>query len=409
MPLVGCAGPKPTMRSDLPVSTLGPANPTAHGEITGAVASVREPEKTAAVPKPTMRSDLPTSTPGTAAHGETTGAVAPVREPGKTAAVPPYWPTQGWRISTPEEQGVDAAKLALMLDSVQQEKLNLYSLLVIRNGHIVSETYFGSTTPDTRREIYSVTKSFIGTLVGIAIDKGLIAGVDRPVAGFFPDRSFANWDAAKQAMTLENLLTMTTGLDWPEADATFRQLYGSRDWVKFVLDEPMRGQPGAEFLYCSGCSHVLSAIIQRQTGMNTRDFAQQELFVPLGIGEFNWETDSTGIPIGGWGLQLTPREMAKLGYLYLHGGQWDGRQIVSGEWVEAATRKHTATDSDLGYGYQWWTYPKWGAYAALGRYGQTIFVIPNLKLIVVTTAALEGHDPIFDLIDQYIVPAVEPS
>jgi CubicO group peptidase (beta-lactamase class C family) len=245
--------------------------------------------------------------------------------------------------------------------------------------------------------------------VGIAIDQRFIAGVDQRVGGFFPDRSFANWDTAKQAMTLENLLTMTTGLDWPEADATFRQLYGSRDWVKFVLDEPMRSSPGSQFLYCSGCSHVLSAILQRQTGMNTRDFAQRELFEPLGITDAAWDTDTTGTPIGGWGLQLTPREMAKLGYLYLNGGRWDGRQIVSTDWVKTATRKHTGTDSDLGYGYQWWIYPRWGAYAALGRYGQTIFVIPNLNLIVVTTAALEGHDPIFDLIEEYIVPAVEPS
>jgi CubicO group peptidase (beta-lactamase class C family) len=334
-------------------------------------------------------------------------ATAPL--PGETPAVPPYWPTQGWRTSTPAEQGMDGAKLVQMLESVRQQNLALHSLLVIRNGSIVSETYFGSITPETRSEIYSVTKSFIATLVGIAIDKGLIAGVDRPVGGFFPNRSFANRDTAKQAMTLKNLLTMTTGLDWTESDAAYRELYGSRDWVKFVLDEPMRSRPGTEFNYCSGCSHVLSAIIQRQTGMNTRDFAQRELFEPLGITDAAWDTDATGMPIGGWGLQLTPREMAKLGYLYLNGGEWDGRQIVSKGWIKTATRKHTGTDTDLGYGYQWWIYPRWGAYAALGRYGQTIFVIPEMNLIVVTTAQVEGHDPIFDLIDEYIVPAVEPS
>jgi CubicO group peptidase (beta-lactamase class C family) len=317
-----------------------------------------------------------------------------------------YWPAQGWRTSTPAQQGMNPETLTRMLDAIRQQNLDLHSLLVIRNGAIVSETYFGSSTPETRREIYSVTKSVISTLVGIAIDKGLIDGVERPVGEFFPDRSFANWDAGKQAMTLENLLTMTTGLDWPEEDATFRQLYGSRDWVKFVMDEPMRSRPGTQFLYCSGCSHVLSAIIQRQAGMNTRDFAQRELFGPLGIDGAVWSTDTTGIPIGGWGLQLTPRDMAKLGFLYLSGGRWEGRQIVSPEWIEMATQVHTATDADLGYGYQWWTYPRWGAYAALGRYGQTIFVIPDLDLIVVTTAQLDGHDAIFDLIERYIVPAV---
>jgi len=117
------------------------------------------------------------------------------------------------------------------------------------------------------------------------------------------------------------------------------------------------------------------------------------LFEPLGITGAAWDTDAAGTPIGGWGLKLTPREMAKLGYLYLSGGRWDGRQIVSTDWVKTATRKHTSTDSELGYGYQWWIYPSWGAYAALGRYGQTIFVVPNLDLIVVTTAQVEGHDP----------------
>jgi CubicO group peptidase (beta-lactamase class C family) len=333
-----------------------------------------------------------------------TGAAS--QAPALTSAAVTYWPTQDWRASTPAEQAMDAGKLSQALDAIREQNLNLYSLLVIRNGYIVSETYFGSNLPTDRPELYSVTKSFIATLVGIAIDKGLIGGVDRPVGDFFPDRKFAHWDAAKQAMTLENLLTMTTGLGWPEADETFRKLYGSRDWVKFVLDERMRSQPGSEFLYCSGCSHVLSAIVQRQTGMNTREFAQQVLFEPLGIRGVAWDTDSTGIPIGGWGLKLTPRDMAKLGYLYLNGGRWEGRQIVSEEWVKTATQKHTASDTELGYGYQWWTYPKWGAYAALGRYGQTIFVIPEMNLIVVTTAALANHDPIFKLIEDYIVPAV---
>jgi CubicO group peptidase (beta-lactamase class C family) len=329
--------------------------------------------------------------------------------PGATLRPERYWPTRGWRTSTPAEQGMDGAKLARMLDSVREQGLNLHSLLVIRNGAIVSETYFGSTTAETRREIYSVTKSFMATLVGIAIDKGLIAGVEQTVGGFFPDRSFGNWDAAKQAMTLEHVLTMTTGLDWKEGDPAYRQLYGSRDWVKFVLDEPMRSPPGSEFNYCSGCSHLLSAILRQSTGMNPRDFARRELFEPLGITGAAWDTDAAGIPIGGWGLKLTPREMAKLGYLYLNGGEWDGRQILSSQWVETATREHTATDGELGYGYQWWIDPERGAYAALGRYGQTIFVVPDLDLIVVTTAALDGNDPVFDLIDQYIIPAVKPS
>ena len=183
----------------------------------------------------------------------------------------------------------------------------------------------------------------------------------------------------------------------------------SSDWVKQVLDLPMREAPGSQFNYCSGCSHVLSAIVQQATDMNPRDFADQYLFKPLGITDYRWDVDAEGTPIGGWGLQLTPRDMAKLGYLYLRNGQWEGQQIVSAEWVANATRTHTETGGDLGYGYQWWTYPSLAAYTALGRDGQMIFVIPELDLVIVTTAEMNGHDEIFQLIQQYILPAVQDA
>jgi CubicO group peptidase (beta-lactamase class C family) len=303
---------------------------------------------------------------------------------------------------------MDSSRLNQALDSIQQTRLNLYSLLVIRNGYIVSENYFNGDQRDTCHDFYSCTKSFTATLIGIAIDQGLIAGIDRPVLEFFPGQTFENMDGRKQAMTLENLLTMTSGLDWNEGDAAYNQLYRSGDWVKVMLDLPMRAQPGAQFNYCSGCTHVLSAILQQKTGMRASQFARQNLFTPLGITKYRWDNDTQGIPIGGWGLQLTPREMARLGYLYLYHGKWEDKQIVSAGWVDFATQKQTATDGNLGYGLQWWTYPKYGAYTALGRYGQTLFVVPNLNLVIVTTAQFEGgHDPIYQLIENYIIPAVK--
>ena len=160
-----------------------------------------------------------------------TGCLRP-EAPAKQPALVEYWPTAGWRTSAPEAQGMDGEKLAQMLAEVQRRRLDLHSLLVIRNGHIVNATYFGSYRQDTQHELYSCTKSF----------------------------------------------------------------------------------------YCSGCSHLLSAIVQQHTGMNVRDYAQKNLLGPLGISSFNWERDAQGIPIGGWGLQLTPRDMAKFGYLYLHDG-----------------------------------------------------------------------------------------
>ncbi|MEJ2263971.1 MAG: serine hydrolase [Anaerolineales bacterium] len=326
--------------------------------------------------------------------------------PAVTAASGAYWPTEDWRSSTPEAQGMEAGKLAEMLDAIQEQHLNLHSLLVIRNGYLVSETYFGSYQQDTRHETYSVTKSFVATLIGMAIDKGYIDGVEHRIVDFFPERTLANLDEQKEAMTLNDVLTMRSGLDWQEGEAAYGAMYRSPDWVQFMLDKPMVWPPGSQFNYCSGCSHLLSAILQQTTGMNTRDFAEEYLFEPMGVSNAVWDTDGAGIPIGGWGLQMTPREMAKLGHLYLHHGEWEGQQIVSASWVEEATKEHTQAEDEWGYGYQWWTYPPLGTYAAWGLYGQTIFVIPESDLVVVTTAEMDNDDEITELVEKYIVPAV---
>jgi len=302
---------------------------------------------------------------------------------------------------------MDAEKLAQALAFIDDQDLALHSLLVIRHGYIVSETYYKSYHQDTTHELYSCTKSFTATLVGIALDKGSINAVNHLVLDYFPEYTPGNQDPLKKSMKLEHLLTMTSGFAWLEADQVYAELYQSSDWVSYVLDEPMAEKPGSAFNYCSGCSHLLSAIIGQATHMNTKDFAEKTLFEPLGVSGVVWHTDSDGIPIGGWGLQLTPRQMAKLGYLYLHEGQWDGQQIVSSQWVKKATQKHTETDGELGYGYQWWIYPRHGAYTALGREGQTIFVVPKSDLIIVTTAATDNHDEIFQLIEDFILPAVQ--
>jgi CubicO group peptidase (beta-lactamase class C family) len=322
------------------------------------------------------------------------------------------WPTQGWQTSTPEEQGMDPGLLEDMLMAVEGQNLGLHSLLVIRHGRIVSETYYAAFTAKTHHEQYSVTKSFIGTLVGIALEQGFIKSLDTPVVDLFPGVSFANPDPRKDAMTVEDLLTMRAGLDWEEGDPAYMALSNSPDWAIFMLNLPMATEPGTSFVYCSGCSHVLSSILYWVTWQNVRKFADRNLLKPLGISDYGWETDNQGIHLGGWGMQLTPRDMAKLGYLYLHEGNWEGEQIVPKGWVEQATQSHVDFEDGNGYGYQWWIYPGFagmaqGVYSALGRYGQTIFVVPELDLVVVTTAQVENHDPIFELIADYIIPAVQ--
>jgi CubicO group peptidase (beta-lactamase class C family) len=323
----------------------------------------------------------------------------------------PAFPGSDWPVSTPEEQGLDGEKLAGLPQAIEQQKLAMDSFLVIRNGAIVGEWYFDGEKPGDQHPLWSVTKSFASTLIGIAIDQGLLAGVQQPLAELLPQAAQGDQPELRQALTLEHVLTMNTGLGWLESDATFMALYRSDDWPAFVLGQKQAAAPGSEFNYCSGCSHLLTTIVEDITG-DAEKFAVEQLFEPLGIQDYTWEQDPQGVPVGGWGLELTGRDMARLGYLFLQQGRWgagDGslEQVVSSEWVAQATAKHSESDGELGYGYQWWTLPAGDAYAALGRDGQTIYVNPGAQLVVVTTASGVDHGRIFDLIETYLLAAVQ--
>jgi CubicO group peptidase (beta-lactamase class C family) len=317
-----------------------------------------------------------------------------------------FWPTQGWRVSTPQEQGMDAARLDDALQAAER-KLNLHGLLVIRHGYIVQEKYFAGYTVGAVHDLFSCTKSFTSALMGIAIDKGYVAGISRPVLDFFPEHPFAASDPRKRTLTVQNLLTMSSGLGWVEADETYARMYAlpDGDWIRFVLDLPMATQPGMRFSYSSGNSHILAAIIQRSSGKNLYDFARESLFGPLGMTDPLWEKDPKGLPIGGWGLRLSPRDMAKLGYLYLHNGLWDGKQVVPAAWVRESTLPQIRADGGWSYGYQWWVDPDVPFFAALGRYGQCIFVVPRFDLVVVFTAHIDSNDAERDLLKSSIIPA----
>lgn len=347
----------------------------------------------------------PADAPASAATSTPAPTTAPTAVPSATTSA--YWPTNGWRTSTPEEQGMDAQKLAAMLAEIKERKIDIRSLLVIRNGYLVSETYFVPFLQHHKQDMQSVGRSFTATLVGIAIDKGYIAGVDQKILEFFPDRTFANLDAQKKAMTLEDVLTMRSGLEPQPGDPYYRAMQDSPDWIQFLLDQPVTDPPGSRWNYCAGCSHILTAILQKTTGMNPRDFAEQYLFKPLGISADKWMTDPAGLPYGAGGFNLMPRDMAKLGYLYLRKGQWDGQQIISPEWVETSTQPHADVDvnAHFGYGYHWFTVPEMEGYAALGGGGQVILVIPKSDLVIVTTARTE--ESLFELFDKYILPAVQ--
>lgn len=318
-----------------------------------------------------------------------------------------YWPTEAWRVAAAEEQGLDAALLQQMLATIDEQRLNIDSVVVVRNGYIVTEKYYTPYKQDTIHELYSVTKSVVSALVGIAIQEGYINSVDDPVLDFFPERIFANDNALKRSITLEHLLTMSSGLEWD-----FDEMVYTRDWVQYVLDQPMYTEPGTEFYYSSGNAHVLSAIIQDTSGLNTLDFAQQYLFDPLGIFDIRWQLDFNDIPKGGWGLAMKPRDMAKLGYLYLNQGVWDGQQIIPAEWIESSTERYIQVPEplepwDLYMGYLWWLHED-GPYAAHGMKGQFIYVIPESDLVVVFTSNITDAKFVHPqlLIREYIIPAV---
>jgi CubicO group peptidase (beta-lactamase class C family) len=306
----------------------------------------------------------------------------------QSTAVCAYSPTEGLRSTAPEQQGIDSQKLAEALESIRQRNINIHSLLIVRNGFVVLDAYFYPYDERDLHDIASVTKSLTSALVGIAIGQGKIKGVTQPLLQLFPARSIANREPRKERLTLEHLLSMTSGLDckYEPGELTLRQMRESQDWTQFMLDLPMAAEPGSKFVYCSGGMHLLSAIISRTTGKNELEFARQTLFNPLGITEVLWPSDQQGVSHGWGDLRMHPRDMAKLGLLWLNRGVWEGKSIVPASWVDESTRVHAKT-SDIDYGYGWWVKTRDipFAYEAVGRGGQRINVVPSKNLVVVIT------------------------
>jgi CubicO group peptidase (beta-lactamase class C family) len=330
------------------------------------------------------------------------------------------WPTDGWTYSSPEAQGMDNETLTNMMDFIAEREYPIHSVLVIRNGYAVFERYpHEYYTASHLTLLHSVTKSFVGTLVGIAIQQGLLDSVDENVLDFFPEYEVANPGPMKDDMTIEDLLTMTPGLDWDEWSSPYEsgtgntliEMMESPDSVQYVLDRPMSDTPGEHWVYNGGASVLLGAIVQQISNQSTYDFAREYLFGPLGIQYSTWYGLS-----GGWcntmgGLRLMTRDMAKLGLLYLNNGTWNGTQILPSEYIANATLP-IGLSNPLGpafdYGWHWWMRSDLGIYFAYGRYGQKIMVAPEYNLVVAFTAYVpdDGYDPEFNLFRDYILQSI---
>lgn len=359
---------------------------------------------------------------------------------------PDYWPTQEWLTSTPEEQGMDSVKLLEMVEfygeqHLKNEKISIDSITIVRNGYIVADVYLNPLFPnDTKHMIHSCTKSIMSSLIGIAIEEGYIGDVDVLVLDIFDDKNIDNVDAKTKTLTLKNLLTMQTGLH--SQDSYLYQWKGlfkmqtTDNWTEYILNLPFEAEPGNRFDYSNMASFLLSAIIQKTTGMDTLSFAREHLFDPLEIKDIQWEKSPMGIDIGWARMWLKPHDMAKIGLLYLQKGRWESQQIIPARWVEESLTAHSfpkkyryvynekskvdrmvsgglwmftnlARPFADGYGYQWWL-DKSGKYSAVGAGGQFIMVVPKENLVVVCTSKLSGADSFFPakMLDKYILQAI---
>jgi CubicO group peptidase (beta-lactamase class C family) len=305
-----------------------------------------------------------------------------------------------------------------LLDSAYRRAAGLprlRSLLVARDGRLVRERYFHGASRDRAHNVKSAAKSILSALVGIAIEQQRIGSVRQPIGAYFQSELAAPEDQRKRAITIEDLLTMRSGLE-TTSFYNYDEWVRSRNWVRYALSRPMIGEPGGEMIYSTGSFHLLSAILTRVTGMSTCQYATRYLARPLGVTLAQWQQDPQGIYFGGNDMYLTPRAMLAFGNLYLrHGRSSDGRQIVPGWWVDSSfVRRTRSAWSGNDYGYGWWSRQLGGqdTHFAWGYGGQMIFVVPSLELTVVMTSDPESRsregdhlDALYDLMDRYIVPA----
>ena len=306
---------------------------------------------------------------------------------------------------------------ALLAEAVERGQAleRLRGIVVSQRGQIVLEEYFRGAAGDRATNVKSVSKSVLSALVGIAIERGELKGVDQRVADVLPEHFGAGTDARKREITIGHLLSMQAGLE-----TTSFQNYGawvsSGDWVRHALAQPLVAAPGSEMIYSTGSTHLLSAILTRATGVSTYEYARRHLAEPLGVRLRPWQRDPQGIYFGGNDMYLTPRGMLRFGELYLNGGAYAGRQVVPRGWIEESFRPRTSSGwSGHSYGYGWWSRPSGGheVHFAWGYGGQYVFVVPSLELVAVFVSEADGprqpgHLPaIHDILDRQIIPAAE--
>jgi CubicO group peptidase (beta-lactamase class C family) len=313
----------------------------------------------------------------------------------------------GWEVSSLAAEGIDAAAIAQLEVQIEDGALGyVHSCLVVKNGKLVYEKYFRGQRKDMLHRLYSVTKSFTSALVGIAMHQGHIGDVQETAVSYFPEYVDEDWDQRKNAITLQHLLSMASGLEYDEGSYpygdsrnSYTQMTSAKDWMEWTLDQPLVAEPGTRFAYSSGNTHLFAGILFKTTGLHADEFAEEYLFAPLGIDEYFWYAGDAFPTVSGahGGLKLRPRDMAKFGYTYLNGGRWKGVQVVPEEWVAESCVPRIQSWGDWQYGYQWWirtdriSGQEVHSFAARGYGDQYITVVPSLDMVVVITGGNEGR------------------
>ncbi|MDQ3950397.1 MAG: beta-lactamase family protein [Gemmatimonadota bacterium] len=357
---------------------------------------------------------------------------------------PPVLLEDGWKTAHADSLGVDSQRLAKLTESLRAwPELGVHAILIERDGRLIYEEYFDgfderwgqplgrvSMTRESKHDLRSVTKSVVSALTGIAVGAGAIKALEQPVVQWFPEYPELN-TAERRRVTLAHVLAMTSGLEWneevPYNDPRNDEIRMTRDSqpLRYALSRPFRVDPGSDFTYNGGLTQVMAAVIERATRTSLEDYARTQLFEPLGITDVEWMGDLAGMPAAASGLRLRPRDIAKFGSLYLHGGRWNGKQVIPADWIQLSTRQHfrfrpragADAGGEFGYAYFWWysCYPTAHGLietrTAVGNGQQRIFVLPGLDMVVTilagryndfTTGATLGTR----ILRQHVIPAV---
>ncbi len=309
--------------------------------------------------------------------------------------------------STPEAQGVSSAGIRAFVESANAQVDTMHSFMLVRHGQVIAEAWWKPEAAEKPHVLYSLSKSFTSTAVGLAVAEGKLS-IDDPVLKFFPDDAPEQPSEKLKAMRVRDLLTMSTG------HQTEPKLTAEPTWVKSFLAHPVEHKPGAHFLYNSAGTYMCSAIVQKLTGQTVLEYLVPRLFAPLGIGGAEWSTSPQGVCAGGWGLFLKTEDIAKFGQLFLQRGKWNEKQLVPSAWIEQATAKQVSNGSDpskdwdQGYGFQFWRC-RHGAFRGDGAFGQFCIVMPEQDAVVAITADTKDMQGELNIVWDKLLPAFQAA